>query len=483
MSIAKKAFKSASWLGLFKLISQIFSWSITILVARILVPEDYGLMNMATVLTGYASMFSELGLGAAIIQKPGITTTDRELSSVFWFTLGIGILFALLCFVLAYPTAYIFNENRVIPITQTVSIIFLINGLVIVPFNLLKKDLSFKKIGFIEMTGVFISGGCMLLIAKMGGGVWTLIGGHIIRNFIRMVLIYFYAKWLPVLHFNLEEAKTYLKFGVTLAIAESLFYVYTKSDKYFAGRAWNPQILGYYSLALQLAIIPTEKIIVLINQVSFSAFALLQHDKKRFNDFYLNIVKVTAIIVLPVFVGGYLVGEDMIIILLGDKWRPMIFVFRYLCLAQILVAINAINNIAHNALGKPQLSLLFNTVCTLFIPISFYFSVQHGLNAIVIPWLIAYPAVYLIWILFTVNKIGINISTYGKKLMFPVLATLIMVLAIALSKQTILTGPFISNNVILKILIEIAIGTFAYLLFLYLFDREIFIKMKNLREE
>ncbi|MBT7260058.1 MAG: oligosaccharide flippase family protein, partial [Desulfobacula sp.] len=149
MSVIQKAVQQGSWLAAFKGATQLISWAATIIIARILVPDDYGLMDIATVLTGYASLFSELGLGAAIIQKKD--TGQQAVSSVFWFTLMIGLFFGLLCFLLAHPTAVLFNEPRVIPLTRSVSLIFIINGLSIVPLNLMKKQLNFKMIGGIEM--------------------------------------------------------------------------------------------------------------------------------------------------------------------------------------------------------------------------------------------------------------------------------------------------------------------------------------------
>ncbi len=187
MSVRKKAFKGASWLALFKFFKQMFSWIITILVARILVPGDYGLMEMATVLTGYAAMFSELGLGAAIIQKP--TLNQNELSSIFWFAFGISILLGISCFGLAYPTALIFNEPRVISIAQLASVSFILNGLQIVPLNLLKKEIEFKKLGMIELISTIVSCSSMYFMAIIGAGVWTLIGGRLISYLTSLILI------------------------------------------------------------------------------------------------------------------------------------------------------------------------------------------------------------------------------------------------------------------------------------------------------
>ena len=147
---------------------------------------------MATVITGYAMMFSELGLGSAIIQKEKIN--KYEVSTVFWFLFFISLLFAIFCWLIAYPTSWIFDEPRVIPITQTVSILFLISGLQIVPLNLLRRELAFKKIGCIEMIGVFASCMCMYIFAKNGFGVWTLIAGNIVNGGVKLLLLYYEAR-------------------------------------------------------------------------------------------------------------------------------------------------------------------------------------------------------------------------------------------------------------------------------------------------
>lgn len=480
MSIEKLAFTGASWLAWFKLLSQIFSWTITVVVARILSPDDYGLMSMATILTGYASIFSELGLGSAIIQKQNISPADKELSSVFWFSLGLGIFFALLCFVLAYPTAYIFDEERVIPITQAVSLIFLANSLAIVPFNLLKKELNFRKVGYIEMVSVFISGACMLVIAKSGGGVWTLIGGHIVRNFVKLGMTYYYAKWNPSLHYNYREASAYLKFGINVSIGSSMSYVNTKSDSFFAGRVWSAETLGYYSLALQLSTIPTDKIVTLINQVSYSALSMLQTDKENFKRFYLNVVKITSLIAVPLFVMGWMLGEDLITILLGEKWKPIVYVFQYLCLAQIIVSINAINNFVHNALGNPHLSLRFNAICMMFIPVSFYFAAQYGLHAIVIPWLTTYLVIYVSWILFTISKLGISVPEYLKSLYPAVLATIIMVSIYELYVMMSGLLQLVIWNIYLDFVLKVIISGGIYIATVYILDREIFKKLRTM---
>ena len=467
-------------MALFKLVSQIFSWAITILVARILVPGDYGLMELSTIITGYAAIFNELGFGAAIIQRPRVK--KNELSSVFWFILGFSLILALSCFPVAYITANIFNEPRVIPITKTVSILFIFSGLQIIPLSLLKKKLEFKLIGLSEMMGVFVSCIGMYIIARLGGGVWTLISGYIIRSLTQLILICYFSKWLPKFHFIYSEASSYLSFGIYVAISSSFNYANSKSDKFFAGRVWNSATLGFYSFALQLAKIPTEKIVTLINQVSYPVFAALQDKKQRFNAYYLNLINITAILVFPLFFGGFLVGDELIKILLNEKWYPIILIFRLLCLSQILTALNAVNNFVHFAQGRPKWGLYINATMAILMGISFFFAVNYGLNATIIPWFTTYAVICIIWILITINKIEVHLFSYLKAIITP-LAAVTAMSAVVISLEYLIGILALRNNYDTVILaLKLACGGIVYFLVLIGLDKSVLIRLKEIRK-
>jgi len=478
MSLTVQIFKSASWLAFFKLISQIFSWTTTIIIARVLAPADYGLLEMSFMFAGYAMIFSELGLGSAIIHRA--EPTNKELSSVFWFSATIGILLGLACFLFAYPNSLIFNEPRVIPLTQAVSLIFLLSALQVVPLNLLKKEMNFKRVGFIQMSSTFFSCVAMIVLVYMGAGVWTLLLGSIIRKIITLFQAFLSVNWTPKWHFNFSEAKAYLSFGITVAGSRSLFYIYEMSDKFFAGRAWSAQMLGYYSFAFQLAQLPTEKIAVLINQVSFSAFSKLQNDKAEFNKLYIQIVYITATIVTPLFFGGFLVSDELIRVFLNDKWFPIIPLFKYLCIVQIITGINAVNNFVHIAQGRPQWSFCCNAVLAIAMPISFYFAVQYGLNAILIPWFTVYMAICLIWIVITLKKIEVPLFKYLRTINTPIIGSLVMSVPV-FGIGRILSVYLGMQNPVLMLSIKIFTGAATYLLYLYVFDKEAFRILGKLR--
>jgi len=470
LSILKQAFKGGIWLFSFRTLQQIISWTTTIIIARILLPEDYGLMEIATVFVGYVALFSELGLGSAIIQRKQIT--NDELSSTFWFTVFLGLFLAFICFMLSYPTVMIFNEPRILRITQFAATIYLLGGILIVPINILNRELKFKQIGFINFIAGTISCVAMILMALRGYGVWTLIGGHFIRELAKVILVFLILSWKPKFHFNLKEVKPYLKFGLNVAGARSFRYIYTKSDRFFAGRILGAHILGYYSLALRLSRIPTDRIVSLIQQVSFPVFSKYQNDAVKFKNCYLKILKFISVIVFPIFIGSAFLADKIVLTLLGNKWLPMIFPFRILCLAQLVVSITTLNNLANNAQGRPHWSLYFNIMNTVFLPVSFYLACKHSINALAIPWITIFPSVCIAWTWITLKKIGISFFEYFKNLFHPFAASIFMLLSLIVVKGIYENISYISKMPNVLLLCLVLTGAFFYFIYFIIFEKD-----------
>lgn len=480
MSIGNRVFVGGTWLAFFTFVGQGFSWLVTFWVARLLMPDDYGLMALTTIFTGYAAWFSELGLGAAIIQRE--SPTQEDLSSIFWFTLGIGLLLALICFPVASVSAHFFGEPRLTVLTRTVSIIFLCNSVQIVPVNLLKRDMSFKKLGFVRMVAVFFACSYMLISAYLGAGVWSLLGGQVLLAFVNTFLVVIIVRWLPLRHFDFKEVSSYIKYGVKIAIGRTLFYITDNSDKFILGKKLGAMSVGYYSFALQLSQVPTEKITVLINQISFPLLSKFQNSNEDFCRYYLKIIKVTVTLVFPLFVGGYLVAEELVTVVLGEKWSSIIFLFKYLCLAQIMTSLSAINNVVHNALGKAERSMYFNGICALFMTISFYIAAtQDSLDLMIYPWCVTYFLLCSGWIYYTISKLEISVYRYLSNMFFVFVGVGAMSISVVACGMYSFLIPLSDVGNIYLLLAKIVIGGIVYAGTLILFDRKFFLDLYALR--
>lgn len=472
MNILQTAFAGASWLALFRVISQSFSWISTIIIARILVPEDYGMMEMAAIFTGYVGLFSEIGLGSAIVQRDEIT--QDELSSIFWFVVVWGCILSLSCVIIAYPTAAVFHNTSLIPLTQSMSILFILGSLVIVPQNILMRELRFKVSGLITATSIIISCISMIVMASLGFGVWTLIGGNIVRTACRAILVLSFSGWRPRFRFGFDQLKPYLRYGANLAVANSLYYFYTKSDRFFAGRMLGASKLGYYSMALELSAIPTDKVISLINSVSFPLFSRTQNDPETFNDFFLKMVKILSIIALPLYCGGIFLADELILALLGPKWVNVIIPFKLLCVAQIFVALASVNAIVYNAKGLPRVNLYFNLVNFIMLPLSFFMAAQYGLIYVAIPWITVHPLIRLGQTWMTLRLLSLRISSYLEAISHPIYAVASMIAVLMLFQSIYFTeiNPYRNMDVV-YIIATIVLGAASYVGYYALFQRNV----------
>lgn len=419
------ALRGASWLGIFKLLSQVLSWTGTIFVTRLLTSEDYGVMEMATVFTGYITFFVEFGVGTALVNKKSVTR-DEQISA-FWCMSIWGILLSLTCLVLAPITAAYFNEPRIDPLTRSVGLLFIFGSLSIVPRSILQKELRFKELGMIEVVVTFASVIFSVTLAYLGAGTWTLIGSYIFREFLSMLAYFLRSGFRPTLHFCWAEILPLLNFGLPVVISSSLYYLYTKADRFFGGGVLGAELLGFYAVALQLAAIPVEKIVTLIQGVLYPTLCKVKDEPEEFRKIYLCFISLIAFVTFPIYISGYLLANDLINLVLGQKWAPAIPSFKLLLIGQLAMAISSPNTLIHLARGKPKWNLVFNLLLTPALVLSFWYSSHLGaLDTLALPWTLVYPVFTLGYILITNREVHIGFKRYLCAFSHPFFATLLV---------------------------------------------------------
>ncbi len=481
VSLMRKVAKQGVWFVGLRLITQVFSWVTTIFVARLLIPEDFGLMAMASILTGYISVFSELGIGSAIVQKKNIN--QSELSSNFWFAIMVGIVFALIAYVLAYPTAWMFGHDEIVPITKLISILFIIGAIMIVPYSIMTRELHFKKIGIIQLVSTIVSNIGIVYMAYSGYGVWTLIWGTIFLRATNTVLIFVYAKWVPSLHFSFREVRSFVKFGVNVAGAQTIFYVMHTLISGLIGKLLGTQALGYYSLGMQLAGIPNDKILSLVDQVSMPVLSRHQTDPGTLRNLFLKISQYVSILVFPFFLTGIFFAEELIPVILGEKWVPMIFIFQLLCIYQLAYAVGHVNTFVHKAIGHPQHILSYQVSSAALMCVPVLFAAQYSVEMVAFMWALLFPVVTVVWTLFTLKTIGLTTKQYLKNTFGPALFVLLLVATIFIVKQLIFNNLHIELSLEMVLANEVVLLALLYAIFLYVFEREVLREVWNLKNK
>jgi O-antigen/teichoic acid export membrane protein len=324
----------------------------------------------------------------------------------------------------------------------------------------------------------------MVSIAKMGGGVWTLVAGAISRELSRCVLAYTFQSWRPKLYFSYPKVKSYLSFGIYVAGSRSLNYIYSKSDSFFGGRILGSGTLGFYSMAQHLSSVPTAKIVSLINNVSFPIFSRHKDNKEEFNDFFLKLTKMIAVIVFPFFVGGFITANQLIPVLLGAKWTQAIFPFKVFCISRILVAIATPVGFVNIAQGRPHWGLYIGVISAFFMPVSFYFAANFGLNALVLPWITIDPVLRISFVYVTLRKIDIPMVSYLRNIIHPVLGVCSMIIFFLIINYL----SFDKFNSLVYgqkyyLFIVVGSGVVAYSGYMMLFQRSLLTALLNMRNE
>lgn len=477
MTVGKQVSKGVAWLSVFKFISQTLSWVTTILIARILTSSDYGLMEMATVFTGYIDFFVEFGISSAIVHRKEISKQLQ--SSIFWFLVVWGVLLATSTLCIGPITAWYFNNPLLAPLTSTVGILFIISALAILPRSLLHRELAFKKIGAIDVASVLSACVGMYILALNGAGVWTLLGGTILKESIRVILLYVIVRPAISLHFSFREIRPIIGFGLPIVISNTIFYLYTKADRFFGGRALGELQLGFYAVALQLAAMPVEKILSLFQSALFPGLSALQNDHEKYKTVFLNAMRAIYSIIFPLFVGGFVLADNIILTVLGPKWAPAIPSFKLLLIGQIFISICSPLHIAHTSRGNPKIPFYAHLILSPMLIISFYVCAQYQeQHLLAIPWISVYPTFTIGYLFYTLKKLDIKITTYMKTISHAIGGTLIMALGITITLPLCNSLSHLQQTILL-----IFLGSIIYMGYIVCFQRTLIRELYALLKE
>src|SRR5688572_4084498 len=243
MDLKTKTIKSAAWLTTARLFSQLVSWLVTLVLARLLTPADYGVFAIALGVVSFLELFHEFGLGAAIVQCRDLTKI--QLNTIFWIISGSSLAIVLLTFLSAGLLAQFYAEPQLVWILPFLSLVFLVNSLGLVSQSLLTKEINFRDRAIAEAFGVVAAAGVSFGLAYHGYGVWALVLGHLARATLRSAAMCAFSRWLPGLSIALAEIKGIVKFGLTVAGSNAVTEI-----SHFANISIISRFLGTFNLGL-----------------------------------------------------------------------------------------------------------------------------------------------------------------------------------------------------------------------------------------
>ncbi len=388
-------------------LAQVLSWGVTLGVARLLSPEDYGVMAAAALLLGLSDLFAEAGVGRALVQKAEVTASDY--AHAFTLSLLLSIACYLVLLVASGPAARFLRTPELKMVLPVMGALILLVPFRTVPLGILDRRLEMKSQGLVHMISTALQASTVLSLAFLGAGYWALVVGSILARVFESLALARLTGWRPQLRFSLRGARDLLKYGAWVSGGSFLWYFYSNSDYAVVGRLEGPIVLGYYSLAFQLMSLPVQKLTANINQISFPVFCRLQGDLVRVKRWYLRLNVLMMAVILPTLLGAALVARDGIGVAFGTKWLPTVLPFQLLCVVGLLSVITTSLVSLLNALGRPDINFKYTATCAVVFPISFGLAGKsYGVIGVCVAWVLVYSVVVVVLLLCTrrVTSIG-----------------------------------------------------------------------------
>lgn len=394
MSLQSQALAGFRWSAGLKVVSQIMTWAITIFVIRLLTPADYGLLAMATVFVAFLTMFSEMGLGAAVVQQASVD--EALLKRVLGVVLVLHFLLAALLVLSAPLVAHFYDEPRVTPVLRALSLQFILAGFAVMPNAALQRRMAFRNRALLDLASALVASGTTLAMALQGAGVWALVAGALGGQLCKTVGL----NWLsPIRYgpeFSLTGLRELLRFGGQFTAIQVVWVFLSQVDVVIAAKWLGHEALGFYSVATHFASLPGQRISALVNQVAFAAFARLQTEVAHTGAHVLKGVRLLSFFAFPVLWGLSSVAEEGVAVVLGAAWAQAAFPLQVLALIIPLRIVGNFVSTALQGLGRSDVVLRNVLWASLIAPLAFLVGItQGGLAGLSLAWLVVTPLVFL----------------------------------------------------------------------------------------
>lgn len=380
--LKNKAIKGIIWSGIEKVGVKAISFIVSIIIARILTPSDYGTIGMILIFIAIANIFIDSGMSQALVQKKN--RTESDLSTAFYFNIGIALVCYIILFFSAPLISRFYNVEILTPILRILGINIIFSSFATVQRANLLAKLDFRTLAFVNLIGVLISGALGVWMAYNGYGVWALVGQQMSSMFVSTAIYWIIGKWKPRSTFSYESFRHLWRFGSKLLatglVATVLREIYTVA----IGKFYRSSELGYYTRAVQTTDMVALTTNDLINAVTFPVLSTLQDNRSHMIEVYSKMMGMTAFFIFPIMTGLAVVATPLISVLLTDKWLPAVPLLQWLCFARMFTPISSLNMNILNAVGRSD---LYMKVDFSKIPLDILFiviTIPLGVKAIVI---------------------------------------------------------------------------------------------------
>jgi O-antigen/teichoic acid export membrane protein len=463
-AIKQKATRGVVWAAVGSWGNQITSFVVFIALTRMLDPEAFGLVAMATVFTAFVGIFAEQGLGQAIVQREKLE--PEHIDTAFWTNVVVGSGLTLFGVLVSGIVARIYKEPKLQPVIAALSFTLLITALSSTQRALLQRELDFRALSIRSLVAAIVGGIGGVVLALMGVGVYALVGKTLITGVVGTLILWRVSNWRPSLSYSKAHFRDLFSFGMNMVGVNMTNFVRTRLDDFLIGYFLGAEALGFYTVAYRLARLTLDMFTSVIGSVAVSTFARLQQNIDQLREAFYRVTRLASLITFPIFTGLILLAPELILGLSGEQWLPSIPIMRILSLAGFALTMQYFNSYLIISLGKPDRLLMINLASTTFTAIAFFIGARFGIIYVAIAYVVVNVSFFGVYLYVAHGMIRLNLKSYFTQLLGPAAACGFMAMGVYLMRQLFVAA--LVQNIISSLIISVLTGVVVYSVSIFL---------------
>lgn len=464
----KKVVSGFAWEASTRLIAQVISWASTLWVARILSPDDYGIVAISGIFTGFFNLVSGLGLGSALVQRRLVK--DIHLANVFWLGLASGVLAYAILVLLSFPLAAIYEEPELVTLIQVAGLIVVLSSIGIVPRALAMRKLLLKQGAIISLVSGLSLTIMTLTMALAGFGYWSLIVSTLVAELIVVAGFWGLTAYRLQRPARILTVVPYARYGLKLSAGGILGFLNGYWPMIVVSAFFGKTSAGHLQIAKLIAGVPMEKIGQIFLSIAFPAFARIQRDHDRRRSVFQRLLVLLYAVTLPMFLGLAVVAEDLVPLLIGEQWRPAVVAIQLICIANCFAIGSYLSRSVVDAFGKPEINIELELLMVVCIPPLLLVGSLGGANGTILAWTMSFPIGFIFVVTKLHNLLGVKLSATSRRLL-PVMGCGICMVLVVFGIHNLLSATLMST--LPKVALQVLGGAATYVVCLFFADRKL----------
>lgn len=473
-NLKKDTTKGVFWSLIERFGTQGVQFLVMLVMARLLSPNDYGVVGLLVVFVSIAQAFVDGGFSQALIRKKDRTEIDN--STVFYFNIVVSVVIYLIFYLFAPYVSVFYNMPTLTPFMRVICLSIIINAFGVVQRALFNANIDFKAQAKASLIAIVISGAIGILLALRGFGPWALVWQQLSNLLVNTLFLWIYSEWRPLLAYSWKSFNELFSFGSKLLATSLLNAIYNNIQTIVIGKLYSAKSLGLYSRAAHFADLPSQQFTSVFMRVTFPVLCKVQDDLERLTSVYRRMLRVSAYIVFPLLIGMAAVAHPMIRVFIGEQWIECAYMLQIICFAEMWYPIHAINLDILQVSGRSDLFLKIEIYKKIVSLALLAISAPFGIIAMCYSNLLSSLICLYINTYYSSKILGISLLSQLKDL-FPTISLAMVMFVIV---QVVI---FFISNVFAQLIVGIIVGVVVYVSLSYILRFQEFNELVSLRKK